>query len=505
MLVCGFCPKFFSADAATFVNETLPADKAWFLTGDGGVANATTNQRTAVFNVEGGQTVTVTRSGNIGGATAWWEISCFTEQPYVGITGGYYLLRVTGAGDNPVIVTPPAGYDWLAVTPVINATSSTNVSVTVEYETTVIPDIPSYDGTTGGSGSVVTGIQQGFQFDGVSIDTTTSQLTGSLVEETAIPVDDDEDGATDSYVLKSTYKVPVLVSCVITNTSPKYAWLNDKTIGYTPTFISNIPLLADAATSYKLCDIFYTSKGFADAVTTDGTIHFRFDDSNYYLGNVIVKPMSTLSASALLYYDITVITTVPAAESFYSYLSAVAEIMRTTIIGGVGLSGIDSIMGMLEYIPTDSTSMGQQQINNSVVLQGQQTQQAINALQTQQQQQFVEFTAPADSNALGNTFAGFEEQIAGIGFYALTQDIIRRVDDLIKSDPPPAEMTFPAFGLEVSGVYHQLWEPYTFSFTDWGENFPTLVSAVRFATLGVLCFWLVRYCNKLVHKIWGAA
>lgn len=105
----------------------------------------------------------------------------------------------------------------------------------------------------------------------------------------------------------------------------------------------------------------------------------------------------------------------------------------------------------------------------------------------------------AEVGGFGESSAGAVDDKLGVLDYA--SKVSEQIVDLFSTDPGPANLTFPSFTLNVDGADHQVWSDATYNLSDLEEKFGPLLTAVRFATVGLCYFAFIRYLHGVYTSI----
>lgn len=145
--------------------------------------------------------------------------------------------------------------------------------------------------------------------------------------------------------------------------------------------------------------------------------------------------------------------------------------------------------GLIGY----ATREGQVEINSSI------------QAQTAQQQQNFDSTWEVgsgdvnDIDQAGHSGTSASDKVSAL---ELADTISSGIFALFDANSLPAsQLTFPAFSIEVGGVTHDVWSDVSFDFSSLEENFGPLINAVRFATVSLCYFALIKYLHKVYEDI----
>lgn len=145
--------------------------------------------------------------------------------------------------------------------------------------------------------------------------------------------------------------------------------------------------------------------------------------------------------------------------------------------------------GMIGY----ATREGQTEINSSI------------QAQTAQQQQNFDSTwevGSGDVNDIGQAGQSGSSASDKVSALELADTISTGIFALFDVDSlPAAELTFPAFSIEVDGDTHDVWSDVSYNLSSLEENFGPLINAVRFATVALCYFALIKYLHKVYEDI----
>lgn len=528
-LVCGCCPAFFSAKAATvapnvILNNTVGAGSStggWTLD-----ATITGTSNSAVLYQEmdltGVNSLDITFDASAVGPSqgwatfGWWLSSSSQWSTYGGninatnvfdphySNSSYYTYKATGNNVMNVNfdVSAISGVYYLCFGGYINSGGSYTISLTqavVTDDTADIPEIPDYSGGVSGSTNSIVTIQQGFVDQGVHIDTVVSQLGAEIINDEIFtyPVGHPLEG--EMYE-KISMRMGVLVSCTISNANGQYAWLNDSYIGFQPSFSTSVPGLAEAASSYSLSDVYYSSPGFLVSSAQNGVIAFRFEDDTYYMGRLYLKPYATVSAAGILYFTCEVIA--PYMNSATSiHLSE--SLSSAAMFGGNTLTGVNGVTGLLNNVPSSpSDTGGQVQIQGAV----NNVQSAVNSMQQQQMQNYNDFINPSPSTGNDMVEGGISSVNEKLGIFTAVEGILQNTLGLFNEENiGGTKLVFPAFGMNIQGEHHQFWEDTEYDLSNLEEPFGALLSAVRLGTALVVYGALLMYLQKVFAEIIGGS
>lgn len=143
-------------------------------------------------------------------------------------------------------------------------------------------------------------------------------------------------------------------------------------------------------------------------------------------------------------------------------------------------------------------------INSSVTAADEAARKRLEAINNSINSNYQDLTRPSDSdvNSASETLSDTSDVEAAAGLFTSIDNITQGVFNLF-ANPGSTELTFPGFGMEIDGVFHDVWADTSYNLSDIDDKFGGLVSVVRFATTLSVYLALIRYLINTYHRIFG--
>lgn len=143
-------------------------------------------------------------------------------------------------------------------------------------------------------------------------------------------------------------------------------------------------------------------------------------------------------------------------------------------------------------------------INSSVNTADQATRKRLEAISNSINNNYQDLTRPSDSavDSASGTLSDTSDVKAATGLFTSIDNLTQGVFNLF-ANPGSNTLTFPGFGMEISGVSYDVWADTTYNLSDIDDKFGGLMSVVRFATSLLVYLALIRYLVNTYHRIFG--
>lgn len=143
-------------------------------------------------------------------------------------------------------------------------------------------------------------------------------------------------------------------------------------------------------------------------------------------------------------------------------------------------------------------------INSSVNTADQEARMRLEAINNSINNNYQDFTRPSDSavDSASGTLSDTSDVTAKTGLFTSIDNLTQGVFNLF-ANPGSTTLTFPGFGMEISGVSYDVWADTDYNLSDIDDKFGGLVSVVRFATSLLVYLALIRYLINTYHRIFG--
>lgn len=143
-------------------------------------------------------------------------------------------------------------------------------------------------------------------------------------------------------------------------------------------------------------------------------------------------------------------------------------------------------------------------INSSVNTADQEARKRLEAINNSINNNYNDLTRPSDSavDSASGTLSDTSDVEAATGLFTSIDNLTQGVFNLF-ANPGSTTLTFPGFGMEIDGVFYDVWADTNYNLSDIDNKFGGLVSVVRFATSLLVYLALIRYLINTYHRIFG--
>lgn len=143
-------------------------------------------------------------------------------------------------------------------------------------------------------------------------------------------------------------------------------------------------------------------------------------------------------------------------------------------------------------------------INSSVNTADKEARKRLEAINNSINNNYQDFTRPSDSdvNSASGTLSDTSDVKAATGLFTSIDNITQGVFNLF-TNPGSTTLTFPGFGVEIDGVFYDVWVDTKYNLSDIDNKFGGLMSVVRFASALLVYLALIRYLVNTYHRIFG--
>lgn len=143
-------------------------------------------------------------------------------------------------------------------------------------------------------------------------------------------------------------------------------------------------------------------------------------------------------------------------------------------------------------------------INNSVNTADQEARKRLEAINNSINNNYQDLTRPSDSavDSASGTLSDTSDVTAKTGLFTSIDNLTQGVFNLF-SNPGSTTLTFPGFGMDISGVSYDVWADTSYNLSDIDDKFGGLMSVVRFASSLLVYLALIKYLINTYHRIFG--